>query len=376
MRKPAALIALVALVAMLAASPSETHAQQPRDNRPDLTIDAATRTEVIDTAIRQLNERYVFPDLAKKMEQALRDRAARKEYDSVTSAKQFAELLTTHLQEVSRDKHIRVFYSVEPVPEDRQDAEPSAEQREQYRQFGRRVNYGFERIERLPGNIGYVDLRGFMEANEESAQTVAAAMNFLNNTEAIIFDLRKNGGGQPQMVALISSYLFGEQPVHLNSLYWRKGDRTEEFWTLKEVAGKRYGNKDVYILTSNRTFSAAEEFTYNLKNLKRATIIGETTGGGAHPGGGVKLARNFAMFVPTGRAINPISKTNWEGTGVKPDVEVPADQALKTAHVAALRKVVEKSSDAQLKAALQDQIENLQKELNAAKESNGAKEKK
>jgi hypothetical protein len=376
MRKPAALIALVALVAMLAASPFETRAQQPRDNRPDLTIDAATRTEVIDTAIRQLNERYVFPDLAKKMEQALRDRAARKEYDSVTSAKQFAELLTTHLQEVSRDKHIRVFYSVEPVPEDREDAEPSAEQREQYRQFGRRVNYGFERIERLPGNIGYVDLRGFMEANEESAQTVAAAMNFLNNTEAIIFDLRKNGGGQPQMVALISSYLFGEQPVHLNSLYWRKGNRTDEFWTLKEVAGKRYGNKDVYILTSNRTFSAAEEFTYNLKNLKRATIIGETTGGGAHPGGGVKLARNFAMFVPTGRAINPISKTNWEGTGVKPDVEVPADQALKTAHVAALRKVVEKATDAQLKAALQDQIENLQKELNAAKESNGAKEKK
>ncbi|HEV2704640.1 MAG TPA: S41 family peptidase [Pyrinomonadaceae bacterium] len=221
--------------------------------------------------------------------------------------------------------------------------------------------------------MGYVDLRGFMEANEESAQTVAAAMNFLNNTEAIIFDLRKNGGGQPQMVALISSYLFGEQPVHLNSLYWRKDNRTEEFWTLKEVAGKRYGNKDVYILTSNRTFSAAEEFTYNLKNLKRATVIGETTGGGAHPGGGVKLSRNFAMFVPTGRAINPITKTNWEGTGVKPDVEVPADQALKTAHVAALRKIVDKTTDAQLKAALQDQIENLQKELNAAKE---AKEKK
>jgi hypothetical protein len=134
------------------------------------------------------------------------------------------------------------------------------------------------------------------------------------------------------MVALISSYLFGEEPVHLNDLYWREGDRTEEFWTLRHVAGVRYGtDKKVFVLTSNQTFSAAEEFAYSLQVLKRATIVGETTGGGAHPGEGAALLGRHGMFVPSGRAINPITRRNWEGTGVVPDVEVNANLALETA---------------------------------------------
>ena len=184
----------------------------------------------------------------------------------------------------------------------------------------------------MPGNIGYIDLRGFADP-EAGAETVAAAMNFLANTDALIFDLRQNGGGGPEMVALISSYLFGEKPVHLNSLYWRKGDKTDDFWTKPASALKKFPDKDVYILTSNRTFSAAEEFTYNLKNLKRATIIGETTGGGANPGGTFRLTEHFGAFIPTGRAISPITKTNWEGTGVEPDVKVPKEQALKAAYL-------------------------------------------
>jgi hypothetical protein len=364
MKKLTALLSLSAFVALLVlANPSAAPAQTRRE-QPDMTIDAATRTEVIETALKRLNEMYVFPEVAKKMEQSIRERVAKKEYDEATSATKFAELLTAHLQEVSRDKHLNVRYSHEPVPQQQQDddAEPTAEQREKFRQFGKSINFGFERVERLAGNIGYVEMRGFFDASS-AAETLAAAMNFLQNTDAIIFDLRRNGGGDPKMVALVSSYLFGEEPVHLNSLYWRKGDRTEDFFTLKEVAGKRYGNKDVYVLTSNRTFSAAEEFTYNLKNLKRATIVGETTGGGANPGTGVRLARHFGMFLPTGRAVSPITKTNWEGTGVKPDVEVSADLALKTAHIAALRKAAERTTDERLKGEHLRYIEQLQKEL-------------
>ena len=166
------------------------------------------------------------------------------------------------------------------------------------------------------------------------------------------------------MVALISSYLFGAEPVHLNDLYWREGDSTHQWWTLPYVPGKRYGDKrPVFLLTAKRTFSAAEEFTYNLKNLKRATIVGETTGGGAHPGGGRRVNAHFMVWVPSGRAINPYSKTNWEGTGVKPDIDVPADQALKVAHIEAMKKVLEKVTDSDRQRAIKNAIETTQKEL-------------
>jgi len=206
------------------------------------------------------------------------------------------------------------------------------------------------------------------EDEELGADTVAAAMNFVNNTDALIIDMRSNGGGNPAMVALVCSYLFGAEPVHLNDLYWREGDSTHQWWTLPYVPGKRYGDKrPVYLLTAKRTFSAAEEFTYNLKNLKRATIIGETTGGGAHPGGVFRINEHFGMFVPTGRAISPITKTNWEGTGVTPDISVPADQALLVARSMALKKQLTNVTDSDIKVGIQDEIAKVEKELNALK---------
>jgi len=361
----------ILMIAAICLTPSAGLAQAPQEPQPDMTIDAATRAAVIDSAIKNLNEAYVFPEVAKKMEQALRERIANKEYDSVTSARRMAEKLTADLQAVSHDKHLRVRYSHEAIAERQNAEEPTAEEIEQFKTFLKQTNYGFEKVERLPGNVGYLDLRGFNPA-EFAADTGAAAMNFLANTDALIIDLRRNGGGDPAMVAFLTSYIFGAEPVHLNDLYFRPEDSTHQWWTLPHVPGKRFGDKkEVYVLTSKRTFSAAEEFTYNLKNLKRATIIGETTGGGAHPGGGRRLSAHFQMFVPSGRAINPISKTNWEGTGVEPDVKVPAEQALKVAHVAALNQITAKETNPERKDALKGALDAAQKELDELKK--GAK---
>ena len=292
-----------------------------------LKIDAATRTHVIDGAIAALNEFYVYPETAKKMEDALRARQKKGDYDAVTDADAFAMMLTDNLQEVSHDKHLRVNFSPRVLPKDDAKRDPAEEAR--MRANMERNNCAFEKVERFPSNVGYVKFNGFADP-DVCGPTATAAMNFLGNVDAIIFDLRQNGGGDPAMVALISTYLFDES-THLNDLYNRKEDKTTQFWTLPYVPGRRLAGKPVFVLTSKRTFSGAEEFTYNLKNLKRATIVGETTGGGAHPVDGHRIDDHFMIGVPFARAVNPISKTNWEGTGVEPDVKVPADQALDVA---------------------------------------------
>lgn len=363
--RAALMLALLAFCMLVDPNTKPVRAQQPRPpEQPDMQLDAAARKEVLDTLVKRLNDSYVFPEVAAKMEQSLRSREA--EYAQITSARQFSEKLTADLQAVSHDKHLRVRYSYEAIPvRPNGPSEPTAEEMERARRELSRINYGFERVERLPGNIGYIDLRGFTPTQIGGDETVAAAFNFLANTDALIIDLRKNGGGDPSRVALICSYLFGPERVHLNDLHWRegKGERVEEYWTQKDVAGKRYEGKDVYVLTSNYTFSGAEEFSNNLKTLKRATIVGETTGGGANPGGGNRLSEHFMAFIPVGRAVNPITKTNWEGTGVEPDVKVPADQALHVAQLNALKKAADTTKDEQFKGALQRRIDELQKQL-------------
>jgi C-terminal processing protease CtpA/Prc len=168
-------------------------------------------------------------------------------------------------------------------------------------------------------------------------------MNFLANVDAIVFDLRDNGGGHPAMIALISTYLF-DQPTHLNDIWTRKTGATQQYWTLPVVPGKRLAAAPAFVLTSSRTFSGAEEFSYNLKNLKRATIVGETTGGGAHPVRGERIDDRFVIGVPFARAINPITLTNWEGIGVVPDVKVAAADALTTAQKLATEELAKRRS--------------------------------
>ncbi len=367
MKKIVLFFALFQIIVWL---PYSSTAQSPNNQLPDMPIDTVTKTQIINDLTKELNDSYIFGDVAKNMESKVKQNLQNKAYDSITSSRQFAQKLTEDLQSVSKDKHLSVKFSYGKIPVPQAGKASSKEEIENKLRSMRQVNYGFEKIERLPGNVGYIDLRGFSNP-ETGLETVAAAMNFVNNTDALIFDLRQNGGGDPGMVALICSYLFGEKLVHLNTFYNRKKDSTEEFWTKASVAGKRYGDKDIYVLTSNKTFSAAEEFSYNLKNLKRATIVGETTGGGAHPGGMFRINDHFSAFVPTGRAINPITKTNWEGTGVEPDVKVLKELALKTAHAMALNKIAEKTPDEPRKKGLRDlaaktqsEIEEMRKKLN------------
>ncbi|MCW5961269.1 MAG: S41 family peptidase [Pyrinomonadaceae bacterium] len=337
----------------------------------DMTIDGDIRSNVITVMLQKLNRSYVFPEVAKQIETSIKQKLEKKEYDRITSARDFAKQLTEDLQAVSRDKHMRVRFSEKKLVEGDRDGEPSEDEKARFARLLKTTNYGFEQVEWLPGNIGYIRLRGFTD-EKLGAETVAAAMNFVKDTDALIFDLRKNGGGNPAMVAHICSYLFGEKKVHLNDLFWREGNETNEFWTDPNVAGKKYAG-DVYVLTSSRTFSGAEEFSNNLKVLKRATIVGETTGGGANPGSYFRLTDHFEVFIPTGRAINPITKTNWEGTGVEPDVKVSRELALKTAHLLALKKSLQNAREEDEKRALKRLIEDLQKEIAEEKTPNSVK---
>lgn len=318
-------LALSALAASAAAPP------------PPTTLTTKDRAAIVEGIITGLSDIYVFADVADKMAAKLREQLAAGAYDKAATVPAFCELLTDELRGVSHDLHIGVRWT--PPPPNAGGAQPTDEQRKaQFLEFMRQDNYCFEKVEHLDGNVGYLKLNCFADAGVAGA-TAVAAMSFLGGSDALIFDLRSNGGGQPSMIQLISSYLF-EEPTHLNSFYIRKGDETKQFWTQAYVPGPRLAKVPVFVLTSSRTFSGAEEFSYNLKNTKRGTIVGETTGGGAHPVRGYKVEGfDVTLAVPYGRAVNPISGTNWEGTGVAPDVAVPAAQALDVAYAKALEAV-------------------------------------
>lgn len=323
---------------------------------PDQTIGAADRAAIIDSVSATLSRIYVFPDVARKMEAAARKKLKSGGYDAITSARQFADVLTADMMEICHDGHFGIRYMAE-IPPNRDSL--TDEQQAAYLAQLKRDNFGFRKVERLPGNIGYVDFRQFVGA-EYAAPTAIAAMNFLGNCDAIIFDLRQNGGGEPSMIQLLTSYLL-PQSTHLNSFYVRQSDSIQQFWTSAWVPGPRLEKADVYVLTSHFTFSGAEEFSFNIKNLKRGTIVGEVTGGGAHPVSEFHFANlHFGVRVPFGRAINPISGTNWEGVGVKPDVEVPADQALTVARTMALKKLIERQTDEEYKQSLAWQLDGLE----------------
>lgn len=315
-------------------------------------VDAAKKQAIVDEISTLLNKNYVFAETAKKMEETLRARLKNGEYDPLGTAPTFAQALSKDLLEVSKDRHIGFSYDPDTANDLRRLESRSADEVNRVRESqlleARRDNFGFRKVERLPGNIGYLDFRVF-ESAPDAAPTAIAALNFLAYCDAIIVDLRQNGGGNPSQIQLICSYFF-DQPVHLNDIYIRSTDMTENYWTLPYVPGAKPSGADLYILTSARTFSGAEEFSYNMQNLKRGTVIGETTGGGAHPTDMKIVQNDYILRVPFARAINPVSKTNWESTGITPDIAVPAAEAFDRAYVMAVEKLAAKAANPERKA--------------------------
>jgi C-terminal processing protease CtpA/Prc len=305
---------------------------------PDSAVDAARRKRIVDTLINRLERLYVFPEQVPMLAAKIRERMARGDYDAITSAPAFADTLTRHVREIVKDQHLGVRFMVRrrraPVTPTPTPAPAPVQPRV--------ATGGITKVDLLPGNIGYVALDGFESVDEVDAP-YANAMNQLAATDALIIDIRANGGGWPHSVALFISYLVGTDSIHINSLRFRDGDSTMRFFTSPKVTGRKFGpTKPVFVLTSERTFSAAEEFAYDLKAMKRATIIGEQTRGGANPGQATMLDDDFAAFVPFAVAVNPITNGNWEGTGVTPDIRVPARDALDRAIAEARRQVESK----------------------------------
>lgn len=326
---------------------------------PQLT--EAQKKDTIEALLKELNASYVFPDLAKKAEEAVRKAMSEGAYKEITAGPAFAQKLSADVNAVLKDAHFRMRYSAQALPPREDAREPSPAEMDAYNNMVRRHNGGIASADVLMGNIGYIEVESFMGA-EMIARPAAAAFEFVKDTDALIIDLRRNGGGSPEAVRILCSYLFGEKPVHLNSIYWRPTDTTRDFYTLENLDGPRYLDKPVFVLTSKRTGSGAEECAYNLQTQKRATIVGEVTWGGANPGGNVRLNDNFAAFIPMGRAINPVTKANWEGTGVAPDVACASGEALTRAQVLALEQLV-KTADEDWRQELQMRLDGLKSEL-------------
>jgi hypothetical protein len=303
-------------------------------------IETAIHIEVIRNLSEILRAHYIDPDMAEKICACLKKHIDDGDYDDLTEGDFFAYALTTHMQEICHDEHLWVKWHSEPLPDGEGALRLSKEWREEQQLQAKLNNYGFHKVERMAGNIGYVDIRYFHRPAWGGGIAVAA-MNFLSNMSAIIIDLRKCLGGFPGMVSLVSSYLLGEEPEHLGSIYWRDDAMTQQYWTLPYVPGPRIDNKPLYILISKETFSSGEGFAYDMQACKWGVIIGEKTDGGAHPGASYRLNKHFEAFIPIGCLTHPITERDWEGIGVTPDVLVSSEQALKIAHKKALESIIE-----------------------------------
>jgi len=305
------------------------------EDSPSAKLDAAQRQRVIEGAIAKVKVHYAYPDVAQKMADALLAYMNSGDDDSVTDGEAFADVLTKQMRDVSHDAHLIVVYSRDTIPA--HSAGATREILAPYRKKLEQNNCYFEKVTILPHNIGYLKLNSFPDPSI-CQPTAKAAMASLNHADAIIFDLRDNTGGYPGMVTLIAAYLFD----HPEYLYNPRDNTTQQSWTRSPVPGNRLADKPVYVLTSASTFSGAEQFSYDLKMLRRATLVGETTRGEAHAGSWHQIDDHFGISIPDTRPINPFSTADWEGTGVEPDVKVNAATALDTAEKLAEKKLQKK----------------------------------
>lgn len=297
-----------------------------------------------------IKNQYVLTENIGKIEQALKDLKIQPSFLNASSQKDMAELLSTELNKY--DKHFVVQWR-----DTNQSTEKQKVKEGWFSQLSRK-NHGFNKVEILEGNVGYIDFWGFAELNEQSRKKVENVLGFVSDVDALILDLRNNGGGSAQMVQMLSSYFF-DKKTHLNSFYSRQTGTTTEFWTLDDMKGVSMPKLPLYILTSSATFSAAEEFAYNFKHLNRATIIGAPTKGGANPWRYVDLGDGFRAAVPNAKAVNPITKTNWEGVGVKPDIESNCKESFDKAYQMALETIKKSTTSEYQKREIEPKLTEL-----------------
>jgi C-terminal processing protease CtpA/Prc len=298
------------------------------------SITQAQKTSLVNSLTQSIGSNYVLTENIGDIELSLRSLQAQPNFQVVSTNDELAGLLTEELQK--HDKHFVVQWRDVSALSEKQKV------KEGWFAKLKRKNSGFNKVEILEGNVGYIDFWGFADLNGTSREKVESVMDFVSEVDALIIDLRANGGGSAEMVQMISSYFF-DKKTHLNSFYSRQTGAISEFWTFDDIEGVRMPELPLYILTSSKTFSAAEEFAYNFKHLQRATIIGEPTKGGANPWGYVDLVGGFRAAIPNAKAINPITKTNWEGVGVTPNIRISSKEALDKAYQLALETV--KKSD-------------------------------
>lgn len=295
-----------------------------------VTLDDAARARVIGQVSVLLERFHEDRKVGKTLSAAVRRRAAHGDYRALTYGDELARKLTEDLRETGRDKHLEVRFSYVIQSAQMPARDPAADSRL------RSANCGFEKAEHLRPNIGYLKFDFFADP-EICAPTASAAMNFLADSDALIIDLRDNNGGRSGMVTFLVSYLFAER-THLSDNFRRADNVTTQEWTLPHVPGIKFIDKPVFVLISKRTFSAGEGFAYILKDLKRATLIGETTVGSSGTIDFKPIDDHFTLVLPTGRVTSPVTKTDWAGTGVEPDVKVAEadalDEALRRAHSA------------------------------------------
>ena len=304
------------------------------------SIDAGRRDAVIERALELLLANYLDLDAARRAVADVHERASHGEYSALTSPARLAELLGRHLAEATGDRHVQVKFRAGRVPDPLAVTDETAEELEQLRREAEAENSGIGEPRVLSGNVGYLAFHRFFRA-ELAGDALAAAMQGLASTDALIIDLRESRGGDPVMAVLAASWFFDGRPRHWNDFVRRHDGTTTQFWTAAWLPGPRYVAKPIYVLTAQRTFSAPESFAYELQQTGRATIVGEVTGGGAHSGAWFPIDDRFALFIPLSRYVSAVSSDDWEGTGVKPDVECAAAEALDCAHRLALERIEE-----------------------------------
>ena len=298
---------------------------------PAQNLTQAVKSEVVDSLSGSLIKNYIYLDTAIKMGTYIKKRLRNGSYDRILNPREFAQALTTDLWSVYNDAHLSITFDPQMQGTMQDGSKTKAAQRRQMNlKEYEQQNFGFKKLEILNGNIGYVSFDRFYGFNDPAKEVVNTAFSFLKNVDAVVIDLRNNGGGSPDMNKYISSFLL---PAHtqLSGLYERRTNKTEAAFTYEPSVPVSFAQKPVYILVNRRTFSAAEVFSYDLQNLHRATIIGEITGGGAHAVEANGISNGFIGLIPFAKAISPVTGINFEAVGVKPDIQIGADSSLDAA---------------------------------------------